>query len=86
MENFMNCRSSDYEDKVYAKQVVKKLLGNMENSEIHINNIDKLGWTATIRKMDYDLLFTYYSEDCWKLETFPVAMMSGSLKRSIQIF
>ena len=74
------------EDITYVKNVIKGLIGEVENAEIKVNNIDKLGWTATIRIKNLDLLFTYYSADCWKIETFPVAMMSGSVKRSIQIF
>lgn len=84
MEDYL--RTYNMQDKIYVENTVKKLLGYEEIGEIKVNNIDKFGWTATIRRMDYDLLFTYYSDDCWKVETFPVAMMSGSIKRSIQIF
>lgn len=74
------------EDKTYIINLIKKMVGDFNNAEININNIDKLGWTATIRLSNVDLLLTYYSQDCWKIETFPVAMMSGSVKRTIQIF
>ena len=74
------------EDITYVKNVIKSIIGEIDNTEIKLNNIDKFGWTATIRTKNVDLLFTYYTEECWKIETFPVAMMAGSIKRSVQIF
>ena len=78
--------NSNEEKKNYVINKCKGIIDGLNRSDININSIDNLGWTATIRMKDVDLFFTYYSEDCWKIETFPVAMMSGSLKRSVQIF
>ena len=78
--------NSNEEQKNYVINKCKGIIDGLNRSDININSIDNLGWTATIRMKDVDLFFTYYSEDCWKIETFPVAMMSGSLKRSVQIF
>ena len=78
--------NNNEEQKNYVINKCKGIIDGLNKSDININSIDNLGWTATIRMKNVDLFFTYYSEDCWKIETFPVAMMSGSLKRSVQIF
>lgn len=78
--------NNNEEQKNYVINKCKGIIDGLNKSDININSIDNLGWTATIRMKNVDLFFTYYSEDCWKIETFPVAMMSGSLKRSVQVF
>lgn len=54
----------------------------LDPSNIYIRGTHPMGWEAVIRTEKLDIVFTYYAENCWKIETFPVYATSGSMLRS----
>jgi hypothetical protein len=70
------------------KQYVMKKLGEIADvgmDQILIDKVDRLGWQAVIRTKELDFVFTYYAENCWKIESFPVYAVSGSMFRSARL-
>lgn len=70
------------------KDFVIEKIGDMINLTKHsvfIDHVDPMGWSAIIRTDTLDLVFTYYDDNCWKIETFPVYSMSGKTLRSARI-
>lgn len=66
------------------KQFVIDCLNDILNigpEDIHIDGVHPMGWGAIIRTPDVDLVFTYYANDCWKLETLPVHAIEGARVR-----
>lgn len=69
------------QQKEFVLSKIKDIL-DITTKDIYIRGTHPMGWEAVIRTEKLDLVFTYYAQDCWKIETFPVYATSGSMLRS----
>lgn len=70
------------EQKLFVMQQIGSIVNVLEDN-IYIRSTHPMGWEAVIRTEKLDLVFTYYAENCWKIETFPVYATSGNTLRSL---
>lgn len=72
------------EQKIFVMHKISELM-DISIKDIHIDNVNPMGWQAIIRTDKLDLVFSYYEENCWKIETFPVYALSNDMLRSKKI-